>query len=109
LSLALNSTSPRPSGTPGSVRIRPTKEGSEPAACNGLGTSVSSTLLSFGLRDEIWFAIDDRPGRDRSRPRPTADTGYRAAALLRQTLADGINPRELPKLRHLPPADLGSD
>jgi len=38
-----------------------------------------------------------------------ADPGYRAAALLHQTLAGGINPRELPKLRHLPPARLGSD
>ena len=33
----------------------------------------------------------------------TADPGYRAAALLRQTLAYGLNPRELPKLRDLPP------
>jgi len=37
-----------------------------------------------------------------------ADPGYPAAALLDQTLAAGISPRELPKLR-LQPAGLGSD
>ena len=40
---------------------------------------------------------------------PTPTRSYRAAALLHQTLAYGINPRELPQLRDLPPGGPGSD
>ena len=43
LSLVTNSARPRPSGTPGSVRTRPTCVPSRPAASMGFGTSESST------------------------------------------------------------------
>ena len=43
LSLLMNSASPRSPSTPGSWRIRPTYDGSLPAACSGVGTSRSST------------------------------------------------------------------
>src|SRR3954447_5968399 len=43
LSFEMNSANPRSPSTPESWRIRPTKLGSRPAACNGVGTSVSVT------------------------------------------------------------------
>ena len=43
LSLLTNSARPRSPSTPGSWRIRPTYDGSWPAACSGVGMSDSST------------------------------------------------------------------
>ena len=43
LSLLMNSTRPLPSGADWSARMRPTKLGSLPAACSGVGTSSSAT------------------------------------------------------------------
>src|SRR5690606_8937894 len=43
LSLLMNSTRPLPSGADWSARMRPTKLGSLPAACSGVGTSSTTT------------------------------------------------------------------